>query len=109
MKILNIESKHQITEPIIQGNDVSIYLNETLKTVTKDDETYDVYLYDVVFVENGIFYSNVQLFAELFFADYYLKITDHKDLKSYVPKPNEDLESIIIKRNNYRTFIRENS
>lgn len=109
MKILNIESKHQITEPIIQGNDVSVYLNEFIEEVTKENETFNIYTYDVVFIENGLFYSNIKLVAELFFADYYLKITDHKDLKSYVPKPNEDLESIIIKRNNYRTFIRENS
>lgn len=109
MKILNIESRQQITEKVVQGNDVSIYLNETLKTVTKDDETYDVYLYDVVFVENGIFYSNVQLVAELFYADYYLSKTDHKDFKSYVPKVGEDLEAIMMKRNNYREFIRNNS
>lgn len=39
-------------------------------------------------------------------AKKYLSDTDYKMLPNYVPKANEDLDAIIVKRNETREFIR---
>ena len=42
-------------------------------------------------------------------AKAYLANTDYKMLPNYVPKVDEDLDAIIVKRNETREFIRNNN
>lgn len=42
-------------------------------------------------------------------AKAYLSSTDYKMLPNYVTKPDEDLDAVIVKRNETREFIRNNN
>ena len=51
----------------------------------------------------------MELQAKIQGAKVYLANTDYKMLPNYVPKSDEDLNAIIVKRNETREFIRNNN
>ena len=88
------------------------YLNnrDLLAEIHKSKCTYSSFIqpdykqYDIILT--NLDKVNAKAIAE---AKAYLANTDYKMLPNYVPKVDEDLDAIIVKRNETREFIRSNN
>lgn len=95
LPIIGSEPEYDINTYRVNGVTYTVNENEVIKN------------YDVVEISAEEL-AKQELDKNLQEAHSYLNTTDYKMLNHYVAKEYEDIEAIIIKRNEYREFIRAN-
>ena len=98
---------NQTSPQLFEANRTQVNINIVPATKTTMDGEVNGYEYDTVVVENAYMYSDngLELLAKLTYAKQYLIDTDFKMTVDY----DKDVTDVKLKREECRTFIRENS
>lgn len=107
MKAINIQNNEWVILDSDNNGVMTVFCNESNNTEQGALDTYNEVLNPS---QEIIQEMEVKEALNSQLAEYqaYLDRTDHKDLPSYKPKPNEDIATIIATRDEYREFIRAN-
>lgn len=96
------------TEPkLFEANRTQVNINIVTSTKVSDEVTIEGYEYDTVVVEDAYMYGDeaLEVRANLLYSQQYLADTDFKMTVDY----DKDVTDVKLKREECRTFIRENS
>ena len=98
---------NQTSPQLFEANRTQVNINIVPATKTTMDCEVNGYEYDTVVIENAYMYSDngLELLAKLTYAKQYLVDTDFKMTVDY----DKDVMDVKLKREECRTFIRENS
>ena len=102
-----IHQFNQTSPQLFEANRTQVNINIVPATKTTMDGEVSGYEYDTVVIENAYMYSDssLELLAQLTYAKQYLIDTDFKMTVDY----DKDVTDVKLKREECRTFIRENS
>ena len=102
-----IHQFNQTRPQLFEANRTQVNINIVEATKTTMDGEVSGYEYDTVVIENAYMYSDsgLELLAQLTYAKQYLIDTDFKMTVDY----DKDVTDVKLKREECRTFIRENS
>lgn len=102
-----IHQFNQTSPQLFEANRTQVNINIVPAAKTTMDGEVSGYEYDTVVIENAYMYSDssLELLAQLTYAKQYLIDTDFKMTVDY----DKDVTDVKLKREECRTFIRENS
>lgn len=104
---MTIHQFNQNRPELFEANRTQVNINIVEAIKTTIDSEVQGFEYDAVVIENAYMYGDdaLELMAKISYAKQYLIDTDFKMTTDY----DKDTTAIKIKREEYRTFIRENS